>query len=104
MAATAERPKVAPAAAPSLPPGPGGGLLVSLGWLFRPLPMLERWRAKYGDTFTVKIAQEAAGVVVCDPGDVKAVLQGDPEILPAGEGNQILKPFLGDNSVLLLDG
>src|SRR4051794_3429133 len=88
----------------SLPPGPGGGPLVSLGWLLRPLPLLERWRARYGDTFTLKIAQEPPWVVVSDPEDVKAVFQGDPEILHAGEGNQILRPFLGDNSVLLLDG
>src|SRR4051812_19243996 len=105
MAATAEKPKADPrAATPALPPGPGGGPLVSLGWLFRPLPLLERWRAQYGDTFTVKIAQEPPWVIVSDPEDVRAVFQGDPAILHAGEGNQILKPFLGQNSVLLLDG
>src|SRR3954452_12455313 len=103
MAATAERRKVAPAATPSLPPGPGGGPLVSLGWLFRPLPLLERWRAQYGDTFTIKIAQEPPWVVVSDPEDVKAVFQGDPAVLHAGEGNQILLPIVGHHSVLLLD-
>jgi cytochrome P450 len=104
MAATAEKPSVAPpAATPSLPPGPGGGPLVSLGWLFRPLPLLERWRAQYGDTFTIKIAQEPPWVVLSDPEDVKAVFQGDPAVLHAGEGNQILLPIVGHHSVLLLD-
>ena len=87
----------------SLPPGPGGGPLVSTGWMFRPLPLLERWRAKYGNTFTVKIAQEPPWVVLGDPDDVKAVFTGDPAILHAGEGNQILLPILGHHSVLLLD-
>src|SRR3954470_6924073 len=65
--------------------------------------MLERWRARYGDTFTIKIAQEPPWVVVSDPEDVKAVFQGDPAVLHAGEGNQILLPILGHHSVLLLD-
>jgi cytochrome P450 len=107
MAATTAppRPATGPAAAtPSLPPGPGGGPLLSLGWIFRPLPLLERWRARYGSTFTVKIAQEPPWVVLSDPEDVKTVFQGDPAILHAGEGNQILLPFLGHHSVLLLDG
>ncbi|MCW2966547.1 MAG: cytochrome [Solirubrobacteraceae bacterium] len=86
-----------------LPPGPGGGPLISLGWLFRPLPLLERWRRQYGDTFTVKIAQEPPWVVLSDPEDVKTVFTGDPRILHAGEGNQILEPILGRQSVLLLD-
>jgi cytochrome P450 len=88
---------------PSLPPGPGGGPIVSLGWMFRPLPMLERARARYGNTFTLRIAQEPPWVVLGDPADVKAVFQGDPSILHAGEGNQILAPILGHHSVLLLD-
>jgi cytochrome P450 len=106
MAATAERLRsVAPhTAAPALPPGPGGGPLVSVGWLLRPLPLLERWRAQYGSTFTIKLPQEPPWVVVSDPQDIKAVFQGDPAILHAGEGNQILRPVIGEHSVLLLDG
>ena len=105
MAATAERSSspARPSAATSLPPGPGGGPLVSLGWLLRPLPVLERWRAKYGDIFTVRIAQEPPWVVLGHHEDVKTVFQGDPAILHAGEGNQILLPILGHHSVLLLD-
>jgi len=87
----------------ALPPGPGGGPLVSLGWMFRPLPLLERARARYGDTFTLRIAQEPPWVVLGDPEDVRAVFQGDPSVLHAGEGNQILAPILGHHSVLLLD-
>lgn len=105
MATVAAAPPAAsaPAAVPSLPPGPGGGPLLSLGWIFRPLPLLERWRREYGDTFTVKIAQEPPWVVLSDPEDVKTVFTGDPRILHAGEGNQILGPILGNHSVLLLD-
>jgi cytochrome P450 family 135 len=87
----------------TLPPGPGGGPLVSAGWIFRPLPLLERWRARYGNTFTLKLAQEPPWVVLGDPEDVRAVFTGDPAVLHAGEGNQILLPILGHHSLLLLD-
>jgi len=87
----------------SLPPGPGGGPLVNLGWLLRPVPMLERWRRRYGETFTLRLAQEPPWVVLTRPEDVKTVFQGDPRLLHAGEGNPILGPILGRNSVLLLD-
>jgi cytochrome P450 len=104
MAATAERTSTAPrAATPGLPPGPGGGPLITAGWLFRPLPLLERWRAEYGNTFTIKLAVEPPWVVLGDPKDVETVFKGDPSVLHAGEGNMILEPFLGKNSVLLLD-
>jgi cytochrome P450 len=43
-------------------------------------------------------------VVVSHPDDVRRVFTGDPDVLHAGEGNAILKPLLGPNSVLLLDG
>ena len=38
------------------------------------------------------------------PDAVKQVFTGDPDVLHAGEGNQVLKPLLGPRSVLLLDG
>jgi cytochrome P450 len=87
----------------ALPPGPRGRAWTSAGWIFRPLPQLERWRREYGETFTLRIAQEPPWVVLTNPEDVKTVFRGDPAVLHAGEGNQILEPLLGSNSVLLLD-
>ena len=43
-------------------------------------------------------------MVVSHPDDVKQVFTGDPDVLHAGEGNAILRPLLGERSVLLLDG
>ena len=89
---------------PALPPGPRmPEPLLSLGWIYRPLPLLERWRARYGDTFTIRLAQETTWVMLSDPEDVKTVFKGDPRLLHAGEANHILRPVLGDHSVLLLD-
>jgi cytochrome P450 len=41
--------------------------------------------------------------MLCDPEDLRKVFTGDPRVLHAGEGNAILRPVLGHNSVLLLD-
>jgi cytochrome P450 len=65
--------------------------------------MLEQSRARFGDMFTIRIAHEGNWVMVSDPEVVKQVFTGDPKVFHAGEGNQILRPILGDNSVLVLD-
>ena len=65
--------------------------------------MLEQCRSRFGGMFTLKIANEGTWVMVTDPEVVKQVFTGDPAVFHAGEGNQILRPILGDNSVLVLD-
>ena len=90
--------------ATSLPPGPGyPALLNALGWIARPMPFLERCRARYGDMFTLPMPYEGTWVVIADPDAVKQVFTADPQVVHAGEGNVILEPVVGRNSVLLLD-
>ncbi|HEY8583570.1 MAG TPA: cytochrome P450 [Capillimicrobium sp.] len=88
-----------------LPPGPRmPRALQTLAWVTRPMPWMERLRARHGDVFTVRIAQEGTWVFLAHPDAVKQVFTGDPEVLHAGQANRILRPWLGDHSVLLLDG
>ncbi len=87
-----------------LPPGPRMPRLVqTIGWITRTGPFLERCHARYGDVFSVRIAQEGTWVMLADPEHVRQVFTGDPKVFHAGEANAILRPVLGDNSVLLLD-
>jgi cytochrome P450 len=72
-------------------------------WSRRAQWMLEQSRARFGDMFSLKIAYEGDWVITCDPDVVKQVFTGDPRVFHAGEGNQILRPILGENSVLVLD-
>lgn len=89
----------------ALPPGPRMPRAVqTLAWMTRPMPFMERARARYGDMFTVRIAQEGTWVFLADPDAIKEVFTAPPGVLHAGEANAILRPWLGDNSVLLLDG
>src|SRR3954468_8565792 len=88
----------------TLPPGPRMPRAVqTLGWIARPMPFMEQCRDRYGDAFTLRIAQEGTWVLLSDPEAVKQVFTGDPRLLHAGEGNTVLLPVLGSNSVLLLD-
>jgi cytochrome P450 len=66
--------------------------------------MLRGAQRRYGDTFSLKIAQEGTWVILSHPDDVRQVFTGDPAVLHAGEANEILLPLVGPQSVLLLDG
>jgi cytochrome P450 len=80
-----------------------GRFLQSAIWSRRAQWMLEQSRARFGSMFTLSIAYEGTWVMVSEPEHVKQVFTGDPQVFHAGEGNQILRPMLGDNSVLVLD-
>ena len=85
----------------TLPPGPRyPRALQTLGWGVRPMPFMERCHARYGDIFTLRIAQEGTWVMLAHPDMVKQVFTGDPAVFHAGEGNVILRPLVGSNSVL----
>jgi cytochrome P450 family 135 len=64
---------------------------------------MEACRRRYGDSFTLRIANEGIWVFVSDPDSIKTVFTGDPRLLHAGAANVVLLPVLGSNSVLLLD-
>ena len=98
-----ERPAARPVVK-GLPPSPRmGRALQTAIWSRRAQWVLDQCRARLGPTFTLNIAYEGTWVIVTDPDDVKQVFTGDPRVFHAGEGNQILKPVLGENSVLVLD-
>lgn len=87
-----------------LPPGPRMPRpLQTVIWSRRAQWLLEQCRARFGRMFTLRIADEGDWVMVSDPELVKRIFTGDPRVFHAGEGNGILRPILGDNSLLLLD-
>jgi cytochrome P450 family 135 len=90
--------------AATLPPGPRlPRTLQTVGWALRTGPFLKRCRDRYGDTFTLRVAQELTWVMVSHPDTVREVFKGDPRLLHAGEANEVLLPLVGRNSVLQLD-
>jgi cytochrome P450 len=92
------------APATSLPEGPRAPrALQTARWIARPAAMMEDAARRYGDAFTLKIANEGTWVFISHPDAVKQVFTGDPRLLHAGEANIVLLPVLGSHSVLLLD-
>jgi cytochrome P450 len=71
--------------------------------MYRPGPMMEDCRRRYGDMFTLRIAHEGNWVFLADPDAIKQVFTGDPRVLHAGEANVVVLPLLGHHSLLLLD-
>ena len=89
----------------SLPPGPPGPkLLQTLGYTFWPIAFFDWCLKRYGDPFTVSLPGFGDYVMLTAPELIKQVFTGDPELLYAGKANEVLKPVVGPNSLLLLDG
>jgi hypothetical protein len=87
-----------------LPPGPKAPLAwQSLGWWTRPVPFVERCRAKYGKRFTVRLAGTPPMVNISEPDQIKEAMQAPPDVLHPGEGANVLEPVVGRHSLILLD-
>jgi len=68
---------------------------------FEAIPKLHE---EFGDTFAIDILPGPRTMIVCsDPADIKEIFASDPSQFHAGEGNAILKPVMGEHSVLLTD-
>lgn len=86
-----------------LPPGPSQHpVLQLLRYSFQPLAYLEDC-ARYGDSFTMRLAGFGELVQLTRPDDIREVFRGDPAVLHAGEANMLLATLVGQTSVLVLD-
>lgn len=89
----------------TLPAGPKSPAAIQLmHWIFRPIPFLQDCARRYGDCFTVRLPRNPPFVMFSTPEAVKEIFTGNPEQLPAGETRAILRPLVGQHSLLLLDG
>ena len=76
----------------------------SMGWWTRPIPFLERNRARYGKRFTIRLAGgPGAFVMHSEPEHLREIFTAPAEVLHPGQGARILEPVIGPNSVILLD-
>lgn len=87
-----------------LPPGPGApGPLQLFSFLYEPMAFLRAVRATHGEVVTIDLPGMWPLVQMSKPGHVEEVFKGPARELHAGEANQLLEPFLGAYSVLVLD-
>src|SRR5258708_34481422 len=89
----------------SFPPGPRIPSPVATYRLIKtPYQLLESAHHEFGDTFTLNLMRPGRVVFVSHPDKVQAVFTTLAKKLVAGQTTSFLSPFLGENSVLLLDG
>ena len=89
---------------PVLPPGPSvpAALQLLADWK-RPAGRLQRLRQRYGKRITVRLPFQPPFVILSDPAEIKQLFTAPPDVVHPGEGARVLEPFVGRNSVILLD-
>src|ERR1700733_4694205 len=89
-----------------LPPGPRApAVWQTVAWMARPAAFLRGVHDRYGDPVTIRTFwTEEPMVLFSHPDAVREVFHLDPEIAPAGQSWEFLRPFAGQHSILLLDG
>ena len=103
-AATAAPPttSVTPSAIPPSVPLPR--IVQTARFLIRPIPFLEQWRHRLGETFAASLYGPGDVVFVSDPASLKLLFSADRVNTIAPGRNIILRPLLGSQSLLLQEG
>lgn len=86
----------------SLPDGPS--FFATLGFVRNPYRFLDECARRYGDWFTVRVPGVAPFVFTSDPAAIREIFLADSDALHAGKANRPLGAFMGEQSVLFLDG
>jgi cytochrome P450 len=89
-----------------LPPGPRApAAWQTIGWTVRPAAFLRRVHERFGDPVTIRTFwTDEPMVLFSDPDAVRELFRLDPEVAPAGQSWEFLRPFAGPHSILVLDG
>ncbi|BAC91004.1 cytochrome P450 [Gloeobacter violaceus] len=89
----------------SLPPGPSSPSPFQLmQWIGCPTDYLHTTAARYGDPFTMRVGVFPPLVMFSDPRAIQQLFTAEAGTFDAGASNVALRPTLGANSLLLLDG
>ena len=91
----------------ALPPTIDTPKPIQLGqWITNPLKYLHNYERECGDIFTLNMSGSLDhAVLLSNPEAIQQMLTNDTKQFTApGSSNQILKPFLGERGVILLDG
>lgn len=97
---------IASAAAAVLPPGPTWPAAVqSAAWGLRPVALYDWCARRYGTPFTIRMVGGDGMVHFSDPDAIREIFALSAADFSAGAmSRDVLEPFLGLNSILVLDG
>ncbi|MBO1051932.1 MAG: cytochrome P450 [Dolichospermum sp. DET73] len=89
----------------NLPDGPNTPKSIqTFQTIFQPVEYLEKAVKDYGDIFTMRILGFPPVVSLSHPQAIQTIFKAEHDLFDTGRNNWIAQPFLGDNSVMLLDG
>ncbi|UBF23939.1 cytochrome P450 [Kovacikia minuta CCNUW1] len=89
----------------TLPDGPSTPPAVQMmQTIVRPLETLETNFQRYGDLYTARITGFGPVEVLSSPDGIEALMTAPTHLFDSGRGNWILTPFVGETSLILLDG
>lgn len=75
----------------------------TLLWYKRPTELMSFCRARYGKSFTLKLPTFTV-MLTSDIDAIRTIFAARPDEMHAGRFNRVLRPLVGESSVLLLDG
>ena len=89
----------------TLPAGPQTlPLLQLMKVIVQPLESLDANFCQYGDLYTIQISGFGPLIVLNNPDGIEAMMTASPDLFDSGGGNWVLTPFVGETSLILLDG
>src|SRR2546426_3303508 len=90
---------------PTLPPGPTSHPMIQgMRFAYRPIAFFEDCARRYGETFLLRMPVGDPFVLFSNPSAIREIFTAGDDDLRAGEANVVLRPLLGDHSLLALDG
>jgi len=88
-----------------LPDGPKTLPFIQLlQWIDNPLKFMDSCSQRYGDCFTVRFGKFKPMVFFSNPQAIEQIFTSNTEQFDSGRANLVLRPWVGDKSLLLLDG
>ena len=88
-----------------LPNGPQQPRILQLmQWIANPLSYLDACAREYGDVFTLRLASFNPLVFLSHPQAIQEIFTADAKHFDSGRANGIVRPLVGEHSLLLLDG
>ncbi|WP_413171987.1 cytochrome P450 [Anabaena azotica] len=75
-----------------------------LQWVFNPLQLMDISAKTHGDFFSLQLTNAEPIVFISNPQGIQEVFTTPPDYFDAGRSNKLIKPLVGDNSLLLIDG
>ena len=89
----------------NLPDGPKVPRLIqTIRGILQPLKYIEKAAQEYGDFYTTKFAGFPTQVIISNPQAIQEIFTADSKMFNSAQGNQVLRPLLGEYSLVLHDG